>query len=77
LLWNSIWDWAPLTDDAIVVRGGDMNDRNLWLNAHSVFRETGGADKGGVWGVCVGAADGHSVETIAKAMPYNGEVVRV
>lgn len=66
------WEWEPLSDGALVVRGGAMEDAKLWFNASSVFRETAG-----VWGICVGAADGATAYQIASLMPYRGRTMRV
>lgn len=66
------WDRQPLSNEALVVRGGAMEDAPLWFNASSVVRETAG-----VWGICVGAADGATAYQIARQMPYRGKLMRV
>ncbi len=66
------WDWPPLSDDALVVRGGPMDSEHLYLSAATVERETAG-----VWGLCVGAADGSTAYQIARTMPYRGKRMRV
>lgn len=63
-------DWEPLSDKAIVVRGGKMTPDNLHYNAFSVLRES----QGRLWGVCAGAADPPtSAVRIAAEMPYRGD----
>jgi hypothetical protein len=71
------WDWLPLSDDALVVRGGTMQSRGLWMNANTVVREARSTGSPDVWGICVGAADSATAFQIALQMPYRGDKMRV
>jgi hypothetical protein len=55
-----------------------MTDENLWLNANGVFRQTGIADPTGrgVWGVCVGVADGLTAAACILRTPYSGDLIQ-
>ena len=62
------WDWEPLPDDAVVVRGGPMTNENLAYNAASVFLDSG------LRGICVGAGPvPAAAEDVAAGMPYRGQ----
>jgi hypothetical protein len=60
-------DWEPLSDDAIVVRGGRMANEDLALNLASVFLESK------LTGLCGGAAEPPlAAEAILAQLEYDG-----
>jgi hypothetical protein len=63
-------DWEPLSDDAIVVRGGRMANEDLAQNAVSVFLESRRRLKG----ICGGAAEPPATMAEIKGqLPYKGD----
>jgi hypothetical protein len=64
---NVHWDLPRLSDNAIVVRGGQMFIDDMSYNAAQVL------DEAGLSGICGGAGGARrSALTVARGMPYKG-----